>query len=41
MAVDEEVVSFQAQLELLEVPRWDQIHSLALLNQLNTNLFLA
>ena len=41
MAVNEEVVSFQAQFELLEMPRWDQIHSLPLLNQLNRNLFLA
>ena len=41
MAVDEEVVSFQAQFELLEVTRWNQVHSLSLLDQLNWNLFLA
>ena len=41
VAVDEEVVPFQAQFELLEVARWDQVHSLPLLNQLNRNLFFA
>jgi hypothetical protein len=41
VAVDEEVVAFQAQLELLKMTGRDQVHTFSLLHQLNRNLFLA
>ena len=41
MPVDEEVVTFEAQLELLKMTRWNQVHAFSLLNYFYRNLLFA